>query len=32
MDFLLPQEIGEDLKRFKAFIDKHLRPAAIAMV
>jgi alkylation response protein AidB-like acyl-CoA dehydrogenase len=25
MDFLLPQEISEDLKRFKTFLDKHVR-------
>lgn len=28
MDFLLPQEIGEDLKHFQIFLDKHLRPLA----
>ena len=26
MNFSLPQEINEDLKRFKAFLDEHLRP------
>ena len=26
MDFLLPQEISEDLKRFQTFLGEHLRP------